>query len=74
MPTILERYHKVFAKDSQLSQKANQLFPDGVTHDGRFMSPFPIYITHADGAYKWGLEDKRFIDYWAGHGALLLGT
>lgn len=73
MPTILERYHKVFSKDSELSQKANQLFPDGVTHDGRFMSPFPIYITHADGAYKWGLEDKRFIDYWAGHGALLLG-
>ena len=73
MPTILERYHKVFSKDSELSQKANQLFPDGVTHDGRFMSPFPIYITHADGAYKWGLEDKKFIDYWAGHGALLLG-
>ncbi len=73
MPTILERYHKVFAKDSELSQKANQLFPDGVTHDGRFMSPFPIYITHTDEAYKWGLEDKRFIDYWAGHGALLLG-
>ena len=73
MPTILERYHKVFSKDSELSQKANQLFPDGVTHDSRFMSPFPIYITHADGAYKWGLEDKRFIDYWAGHGALLLG-
>lgn len=73
MPTILERYHKVFSKDSELSQKANQLFPDGVTHDGRYMSPFPIYITHADGAYKWGLEDKRFIDYWAGHGALLLG-
>lgn len=73
MPTILERYHKIFSKDSELSQKANQLFPDGVTHDGRFMSPFPIYITHADGAYKWGLEDKKFIDYWAGHGALLLG-
>ena len=73
MPTIMERYHKVFSKDSELSHKANQLFPDGVTHDGRFMSPFPIYITHADGAYKWGLEDKKFIDYWAGHGALLLG-
>ncbi len=73
MPTILERYHKVFTKDKELAQKANQLFPDGVTHDSRYMSPFPIYITHADGAHKWGLEDKKFIDYWAGHGALLLG-
>lgn len=73
MPTILERFHKVFTKDKELAQKANQLFPDGVTHDSRYMSPFPIYITHADGAHKWGLEDKKFIDYWAGHGALLLG-
>ena len=73
MPTILERYQKTFAKDKELAQAANQLFPDGVTHDGRYMSPFPIYITRADGAKKWGLEDKTFIDYWAGHGALLLG-
>lgn len=73
MPLILERYQKTFAKDRELSQAANQLFPDGVTHDSRNMSPFPIYITRADGAKKWGLEDKMFIDFWAGHGALLLG-
>ncbi len=73
MPTILERYQKTFAKDRELAQAANQLFPDGVTHDSRYMSPFPIYITRADGAKKWGLENKTFIDYWAGHGALLLG-
>ena len=73
MPTILERYQKTFAKDKELAQAANQLFPDGVTHDSRYMSPFPIYITRAEGARKWGLEDKSFIDYWAGHGALLLG-
>lgn len=73
MPSILERYQKTFVKDRELSQAANQLFPDGVTHDSRNMSPFPIYITRADGAKKWGLDDKTFIDYWAGHGALLLG-
>ena len=73
MPTILERYHKTFAKDKELSRAANQLFPDGVTHDSRYMSPFPIYITRADGSKKWGLEDRTLIDYWAGHGALLLG-
>ncbi len=73
MPSILERYQKTFAKDRELSQAANQLFPDGVTHDSRYMSPFPIYITRADGAKKWGLENNKFIDYWAGHGALLLG-
>ncbi len=73
MHTILERYQKTFAKDRELSKAANQLFPDGVTHDSRYMFPFPCYITRADGSKKWGLEDKMFIDYWAGHGALLLG-
>lgn len=73
MRTILERYQKTFAKDRELAHAANQLFPDGVTHDSRYMSPFPVYITRADGGKKWGLEGKTFIDYWAGHGALLLG-
>lgn len=73
MHTILERYQKTFAKDREMSETASRLFPDGVTHDGRYMSPFPVYMTRADGSKKWGLEDKAFIDYWAGHGALLLG-
>ena len=73
MPTILELYQKAFAKDRELAEAANQLFPDGVTHDSRYMSPFPIYITHAEGAQKWGLDNQTFIDYWVGHGALLLG-
>ncbi len=73
MKTIVERYQKTFSKDSELSQAANQLFPDGVTHDSRYMDPFPIYVSRASGAKKWGINGKEFIDYWAGHGALLLG-
>ena len=73
MQTILERYQKTFAKDRELSRAATQLFPDGVTHDSRYMAPFPVYISRADGAKKWGIEGQEFIDYWAGHGALLLG-
>ena len=71
MHTILERYQKTFAKDREMAHAANQLFPDGVTHDGRHMSPFPIYITHAQGSKKWGLADKEFIDYWAGPRCLI---
>ena len=73
MQTILERYQTTFAKDRELSRAATQLFPDGVTHDSRYMAPFPVYISRAAGAKKWGVDGKEFIDYWAGHGALLLG-
>jgi glutamate-1-semialdehyde 2,1-aminomutase len=37
------------------------------------MEPFPIYIDRAKGAHKWDLDGHELIDYWAGHGALLLG-
>ena len=71
--TILERYQKVFSKDREFTQRAIHTFPDGVTHDSRHADPFPIYIDHAQGSKKWGIGGKEFIDYWAGHGALLLG-
>ena len=71
--TILERYQKVFSKDRELAQRANPIFPDGVTHDSRHADPFPIYIDRAEGSKKWGIDGKAFIDYWAGHGSLLLG-
>jgi glutamate-1-semialdehyde 2,1-aminomutase len=37
------------------------------------MEPFPIYVTHAAGARKWDVDGHELIDYWGGHGALLLG-
>ncbi|MEM7114449.1 MAG: aspartate aminotransferase family protein [Chloroflexota bacterium] len=61
-PTSLERY-----------EEAKQVFPAGVTHDGRFLQPAPIYATHAKGATKWDVDGNEIIDYWMGHGALLLG-
>lgn len=71
--SILERYQKEFSKDRELAQRANHTFPDGVTHDSRYVDPFPVCIDHAQGSKKWGIDGKEFIDYWAGHGALLWG-
>jgi glutamate-1-semialdehyde 2,1-aminomutase len=56
-----------------LFSRACRVFPDGVTHDMRRMRPFPIFVERAQGAYKWDADGRRYIDYWMGHGALLLG-
>jgi glutamate-1-semialdehyde 2,1-aminomutase len=56
-----------------LHQRAKAVFPDGVTHDGRYHEPFPIYCTHAEGPRKWDVDGHEYIDYFGGHGALLLG-
>ena len=57
----------------RLYQEALDIFPSGVTHDNRYMRPFPIYVNRAEGAYKWDVDGHRYIDYLVGHGALLLG-
>ncbi len=71
--SLAERYQAEFPLSHQLAQQARELFPNGVTHDLRHLEPFPVYIDHAQGAHKWDVDGHRLIDYWGGHGALLLG-
>ena len=71
--TIVERYAELFAPDHQAAQRASAFFPDGISSDSRRMSPFPVHVSHAAGSHKWSLGGRQLIDYWAGHGALLLG-
>ena len=73
MTTILERYAELHPGSRRLHEKATKLFPDGVTHDIRYFPPFPLYADHAEGAYKWDVDEHRIVDYILGHGALILG-
>src|SRR5437660_1280658 len=69
----LRRYEAEFANSRKLFELAKNVFPNGVTHDLRHLEPFPVYIDRARGAHKWDVDGHELIDYWAGHGALLLG-
>jgi glutamate-1-semialdehyde 2,1-aminomutase len=71
--SLASRYEAAFAKSRALFEHAVTVFPSGVTHDLRYLEPFPVYICRALGAHKWDVDDHELIDYWAGHGALLLG-
>jgi glutamate-1-semialdehyde 2,1-aminomutase len=66
-------YTQALPSSKALFDRAHNLFPDGVTHDNRRMQPFPIFVERADGAHKWDADGRCYIDYWMGHGALLLG-
>jgi glutamate-1-semialdehyde 2,1-aminomutase len=70
---ISEQYHAEFPNSCRLFEKAKGLFPSGVTHDMRYMEPFPVYIDRAKGCHKWDVDGHELIDYWSGHGSLLLG-
>lgn len=72
-PKVQDAYTDALPASRALFERARRLFPDAVTHDNRRMQPFPLYVDRADGAYKWDVDGHRYVDYWMGHGALLLG-
>ena len=57
----------------RLFEEARRSFPSGITHDSRQLDPYGPYIERADGPRKWDVDGNGYIDYFGGHGALLLG-
>lgn len=71
--TIEQRYLQLHPGSAERWAAARDIFPDGVTHDGRRMSPFPLYGVHGQGGIKWDVDNNRIIDFWTGHGSMMLG-
>jgi len=55
------------------SETARGVFPSGLVHDARRMLPYPIYVEKALGPRKWDVDGNEYVDYYGGHGALMLG-
>ena len=71
--SIVEAYRQRTVGSAVLFEEACSLFPSGITHDSRFLRPYGIYATKAEGAHKWDVDGNEYVDYSGGHGALLLG-
>ena len=70
---LVDRYVAQFLGSRRRFEQARTVFPAGVTHDLRSMEPFPIYIERQCGSRKWDVDGHELVDYWSGHGAMLLG-
>ena len=73
MPSITDEYRKKHPKSAELFEESLTLFPGGVTHDTRYVTPFAVYMTHGQGPRKWDVDGNEYVDYVMGHGSLLLG-
>ena len=73
MATILEEYIQKHHGSASRYEEAKEIFPGGVTHDTRYLTPFPLYMTHGSGPLKWDVDGNEYVDYVSGHGALILG-
>src|ERR1044072_1276502 len=58
---------------AKLYAEACKAIPAGLTHDSRTLLPYPIYAARAAGPLKWDVDGNEYVDYFGGHGALLLG-
>jgi glutamate-1-semialdehyde 2,1-aminomutase len=70
---IVAAYRARTPGSAALAERARRVFPSGITHDGRGLLPHVPYIVRAEGSRKWDVDGNEYVDYWGGHGALLLG-
>ena len=70
---IVAVYREKTPGSGRLADEAKQVFPSGITHDARHIQPYGIYVARAQGSHKWDVDGNEYIDYFGGHGALLLG-
>ncbi len=70
---VLEAYCARTVRSRALAEEARALLPSGITHDSRRMNPYAHYIDRARGPLKWDVDGNLYVDYFGGHGALILG-
>src|SRR5947209_1105371 len=61
------------SKSERLFSRAKKVIPSGINSPVRFYDPYPFFVKKADGSVIWDVDDKRYLDFCNGYGALLLG-
>ncbi len=70
---IIAAYRAATPGSAARAEQAADLFPSGITHDSRYIEPYGLYIARAQGPRKWDVDGRCYVDYFGGHGAMLLG-
>jgi glutamate-1-semialdehyde 2,1-aminomutase len=70
---IVAAYRQRTPRSAEAASEAASVFPSGITHDVRYLEPYGIYVERALGPHKWDIDGNRYIDFFGGHGSLILG-
>lgn len=71
--SIVEAYRARTKRSAARYEEAKTLLPSGIVHDSRRTWPYGIYVDRALGSRKWDIDGNEYVDYYGGHGSLLLG-
>lgn len=70
---ILGTYLERTPGSARRHDQGRELFPSGIVHDNRRTWPYGLYVERAAGSRKWDVDGNEYVDYYGGHGSLLLG-
>ncbi|BFO02770.1 aminotransferase class III-fold pyridoxal phosphate-dependent enzyme [Pseudomonas guariconensis] len=71
--SILNDYKRKTEGSVFWAQRARSVMPDGVTADTRVFDPHGLFISDAQGVHKTDVDGNVYLDFFGGHGALVLG-
>ena len=60
-------------KSNELYAEARNCLAGGISHENRYVNPYPVYVDRALGSRKWDVDGKEYVDFSMGSASLLLG-
>ena len=73
MKNYISQYKRKTRKSAKLFSLSKKYHINGVSHNIRFFEPYPFVTKAARGKYLIDVDSNKYVDYWMGHWALLLG-
>jgi len=69
----VKNYRRGTEKSRRLYSRAAKVFPGGISHNIRYFEPYPFFVNAAKGKQLNDVDGNKYVDYWMGHWALILG-
>jgi glutamate-1-semialdehyde 2,1-aminomutase len=66
-------YREKTPNSFKIFEKSKKLHVNGVSHNIRFFKPYPFVTKSAKGKFLVDVDSNKYVDYWMGHWALILG-
>ena len=66
-------YKRKTPKSARLFADSARLHVNGVSHNIRYYDPYPFVVRASSGRHLVDVDSNKYVDYWMGHWALILG-
>lgn len=71
--SLRDLYKKKTHNSRKFYNDSVKIFPGGISHNIRFFRPYPFFVNKATDKHLIDVDGNRYVDYWMGHWALILG-